>query len=135
MSTRSAIGYTTPTGSIRSVYCHFDGYIYDGVGEMLATEYQAAYRVAQLVEMGDISSLGRTPFTSTFYGRDRNEPFTETGKYDSLLEYNEAFSDDVDYMYLYTREGWLVKSKEGYYTRLDELLEVETEEMKALAND
>jgi len=123
MSTRSAIGYMTPTGSVRTVYCHFDGYIIDGVGEMLATEYQAAYRVAQLVEMGDISSLGRTPFTTTFYGRDRKETEIETQEYSSVQAFVDNYGDDFEYIYMYGRDGWLVKTEGRDWTRLDSTIE------------
>ena len=73
MSTRSAIGYLTPNGNVRAIYCHWDGYVNNGVGEMLINEWQSAYRVAQLVESGNMSQLGIDIKSSVFYGRDRGE--------------------------------------------------------------
>lgn len=36
MATRSRIGMKMPDGKIKSIYCHLDGYIKDGVGERVA---------------------------------------------------------------------------------------------------
>ena len=57
MGTRSAIGYKTPEGKVRGIYCHYDGYIAHN-GKILQEHYQAAYKVAQLVELGDMSTMG-----------------------------------------------------------------------------
>ena len=46
MSTRSNIGIINEDGSVRVVYCHFDGYLTGGVGEQLVNE---SVRVANLV--------------------------------------------------------------------------------------
>jgi len=125
MSTRSAIGYMTPNGSVRAVYCHFDGYVTNGVGETLVTEWQAAYRVAQLVESGDMSQLGYDLTDCIIYGRDRGETDASTNEFESVLEYIK-FYDDCEYFYLYTRDGWLVQTEAGgRFTRVDTYLQAE----------
>jgi hypothetical protein len=126
MSTRSAIGYLTPEGKVRAIYCHFDGYVTNGVGETLITEWQAAYRVAQLVESGDMSQLGVDLKDSVFYGRDRGESDTDTNEFESILEFSNYYLDGCDYVYLYTRDGWLVQTDERRtFTRVDTYLQAE----------
>jgi hypothetical protein len=84
MSTRSAIIMKTPNG-YAGIYCHFDGYE-DGVGQQLLDHYTDPAKVAALIELGDISSLGervapigphsfdkRENGTTTAYHRDRGE--------------------------------------------------------------
>lgn len=56
MSTRSRIGIEDTDGTIRSVYCHFDGYE-SGVGATLLKAYMDPDKVRALVALGGISSL------------------------------------------------------------------------------
>ena len=131
MSTRSAIGYLTPNGNVRAIYCHWDGGVLNGVGETLITEWQAAYRVAQLVESGDMSKLGVDLKDSVFYGRDRGESDTDTNEFESILEFSSSYLgdgeyNDCEYVYLYTRDGWLVQTeKRKTFTRVDTYLVAE----------
>lgn len=57
MSTRSRIGMKMPDGTIKSIYCHWNGYP-EGVGKTLEKYYQDPKKVEKLLELGDISSLG-----------------------------------------------------------------------------
>lgn len=57
MATRSRIGMEMPDGKIKSIYCHWDGYP-EGVGETLEKHYQDPKKIEELLELGDISSLG-----------------------------------------------------------------------------
>ena len=114
MATRSNIGYILPNGNVRSIYAHWDGYPAHN-GRILFENYTAAYKIAQLIEMGDVSSLGaeigrKHSFDArdgeenwtTFYGRDRGE----TG-----IEPVEVAVDDMrqnDYAYLWNGTEWLV---------------------------
>ena len=87
MATRSTIGMLLEDGeTIRSVYCHWDGYP-EGVGAVLKAFYTDEEKIDRLLSMGDISSLDqqigspteRNPFDdrtegiTCFYGRDRGE--------------------------------------------------------------
>ena len=127
MSTRSAIGYLTPNGNVRAIYCHWDGYVNNGVGEMLINEWQSAYRVAQLVESGNMSQLGIDIKSSVFYGRDRGEKCdVSTEEFESLIEFSSSYLGDCEYVYLYTRDGWLVQTEERKtFTRVDTYLQAE----------
>jgi hypothetical protein len=83
MATRSTIAVRLEDGeTIRSVYCHWDGYP-DGVGAILREHYTNALKIQKLLDIGDISSLredigeqhdfASSSDVTTFYGRDRGE--------------------------------------------------------------
>jgi hypothetical protein len=57
MSTRSTISIQTPEGNIRSIYCHYDGYL-SHVGALLHTYYNTEEKVNTLIDLGSLSSLG-----------------------------------------------------------------------------
>lgn len=117
MSTRSRIGYTLPDGSIKSIYCHWDGYLAHS-GRILSEHYNTLDKVKSLVELGNLSSLGENlGYEHSFglenanyvgciaYGRDRNQANTKPIIHDSLeafLRYREAFN------YLFDRDTWRV---------------------------
>lgn len=61
MSTRCYIGLKNDDNSISSIYCHFDGYIKKGVGQKLLENYKDVSKIKQLLDLGDLSSLGTTP--------------------------------------------------------------------------
>ena len=61
MSTNSLIGVTTEKG-IRCVYCHWDGYP-EYVGALLKEFYTTSTTIFELMNMGDLSSLGTKPIT------------------------------------------------------------------------
>lgn len=56
MATRSAIGYIRPDGSIRAVYCHWDGYP-DHQLPILTEHYNGIRKVQALIKPGSMSSL------------------------------------------------------------------------------
>ena len=83
MATRSTIGMLLEDGqTIRSVYCHWDGYP-EGVGATLKEHYTDLAKIERLLDIGDISSLREeigeqhdfdaVSDVTTFYGRDRGE--------------------------------------------------------------
>ena len=83
MATRSTIGMLLEDGqTIRSVYCHWDGYP-EGVGAVLKEHYTDPAKIEALLDFGDISVLdadfgeqndfdNRTEGVTLFY-RDRGE--------------------------------------------------------------
>ena len=96
MGTRSTIALEFADGTVEQVYCHWDGYL-DHNGRILQEHYSNPFVLRDLIDMGDISSLGKIvgtkhPFSpyegetqkalydaamqagaTTFYGRDRGE--------------------------------------------------------------
>ena len=86
MSTRSRIGMEMPDGSIKSIYCHWDGYP-EGVGATLEKHYKDPKKIEKLLELGDISSLGE------FYNEELSNmdwhKFDDPEKRDEILKKTE----------------------------------------------
>ena len=127
MGTRSAIGYKTPEGKIRAKYCHYDGYVAHN-GRVLQESYQEARKIAQLVELGDQSTLGAEIFptdkthsfdtpqegVSVFYGRDRGETNTDAQDFDTVQEFVDYYAGSgCEYFYLSTPNGWIYHDRYG----------------------
>ena len=113
MSTRSRIGIQDENGTIRSIYCHFDGYP-DGVGATLIDHYSNRQKLNMLINLGDISILDENISTmdehsfnnpkkgvTVAYHRDRGEELNPA-RVDSSLE---EFPVSEKYGYVYTLEG------------------------------
>ena len=111
MSTRSYIGKQNKDGSIKYVYCHFDGYINGGVGETLFLFYKDEKKIDQLLELGDLSSVGKTTNSedTCAYSRDRGETL-HIGEAASIEDFGRQATDNVfiDYVYLYKDGEWVV---------------------------
>ena len=121
MGTPAAIIEKTKTG-YRGIYCHNDGDI-GWVGTILAEDYTAPKKVTALLDLGDISSLGRNvnPITSTHsfdnpegtvtvaYCRDRGEEDTEA----TIGSTIEEIAEIIDHQYLYVFENgkWTVDGR------------------------
>lgn len=56
MATRSLIGSIQNNGTVKTIYCHWDGYPGHN-GEMLLNHYNTPSKVEELIEQGDLSSL------------------------------------------------------------------------------
>ena len=151
MGTRSAIGYKTGEGKIRAKYSHYDGYV-AGVGKTLVEHYQAARKIAQMVELGDQSFLAEEIFPkgehsfnapeegcTVFYGRDRGEEGVDAKEFDTVQEFVEYYDGcGCEYFYLHTAAGWIVsngnKDANGFpiFDTLDEQVEVEVARLKKM---
>jgi hypothetical protein len=126
MATRSAIGFVEYDGSVTGIYCHWDGYL-EGVGATLVSYYNDLYKVLDLLDQGDISSLRpeigeQHPFSphgvdmpsakyeelygnmTTFYSRDRGEN-CPAQDFDNAVEFVQNYSD-CDYFYLFDGHEW-----------------------------
>jgi len=120
MATRSRIAIEDQDGTVRSIYCHWDGYPeYNGV--VLQESYQTREKVEQLIALGSISSLkplANPPegATHTFnnpledvtvaFCRDRGEELS-IKSHKNVKEFSE--SDIEEYGYVFTAaEGWLL---------------------------
>ena len=153
MGTRSAIGYKTAEGKVRAKYSHYDGYV-AGVGKTLIEHYQAARKIAQMVELGDQSFLAAEIFpkgehsfetpeegVTVFYGRDRGEDGVEAKEFDTVEDFVEYYaSAGCEYFYLHTAAGWIVHDRYGVgrdangfpiFDTLDEQVEIQVARLKA----
>jgi hypothetical protein len=119
MSTRAAIGVQQEDGSIKAIYCHWDGYP-DGAGLMLETFYGNPDDANKLIAMGHVSMIGATigkkvEFGSyqgggqcVFFGRDREESFQEAEIFLSLEDFKNALDSwGVQYAYFMETDHWV----------------------------
>ena len=124
MSTRSAIGMVTWDGRIKAVYCHFDGYIDGGVGEMLLTRYKDIFKVNQLIDGGGMSVLGPTIKETKYYagveGIEGNEPKLFDTKDEMVSYYKDSW---CEYFYLFENDHWRV-TQNRYWKLLKEKVNV-----------
>ena len=113
MATRSYIGVRNTDASVDYIYCHFDGYP-EHNGAILREHYSNINRVNELLNLGDLSVLGkfigekmdfnkRVQDTCLAYGRDRGE--SNVDKKNS--EYDKLITDQsVDYVYIFDSDYW-----------------------------
>jgi hypothetical protein len=101
MATRSLIGIKLGD-YIKTIYCHWDGYP-EGVGQTLVDHYSTPAAITELMELGDVSSLGTSIAKCTAYHRDRKEPYgmVEARDVDPNELVNVGCDYGVDYVYVY----------------------------------
>lgn len=142
MATRSTIAMEYADGTVGQVYCHWDGYL-EHNGMILYKHYVDPFKTRDLLDQGDISSLGvvvgdKHPFSpfgaddsdkaahdaakeagaTTFYGRDRGETGIEQKMFKDFADYEKNFQHE-EYAYILRKDGnWYVKQ----YDRPFELL-------------
>ena len=58
MGTRSTIALEFADSTVQQIYCHWDGYL-EHNGAILAEHYSDPFKLRDLIDLGDISSLGR----------------------------------------------------------------------------
>ena len=149
MATRSTIALEFADGTVQQVYCHWDGYL-DHNGKILFEHYKDPFKLRDLIDLGDISSLGInigrkhafSPFegdkadheaamaegATTFYGRDRGETGIEAKKFADFEDY-KANHRYEEYEYILRTDGnWYVSKYDGPYTLLAAALETVKEE-------
>lgn len=117
MGTNSSIAILKKDGTVSAVTCHYDGNLAEN-GMMLLRHYQDAKKIKQLMELGELRSLGsevdiplgkvhnfsnRLPNVCLFYGRDTHEDATECANYSSLEDYLKN-GDLREYNYLFNEK-------------------------------
>ena len=104
MSTRSIIAIEQEDKKIKSVYCHYDGYL-EGVGAILENNYSDYEQINKLLKCS-MSSLGTTPEQTRYYN--------ENNEHDKPVVYNNefCFMNDfkadifIEYIYLFKNGSW-----------------------------
>ena len=115
MATRSTIAIEYADGTVGQIYAHWDGYL-EHNGKILFEHYQDPFKVRDLIDLGDVSSLGANlgekhdfderynPETladtrCTFYGRDRGETGCEARMFKNYADYRDnAQSEEYNYI-------------------------------------
>jgi hypothetical protein len=147
MATRSTIALEFADGTIGQVYCHWDGYLaYNG--EILLASYTDPYKLRELIDHGDLSSLGAdigekhefsNPHTygtpefniwneekrgvCTFYIRDRSEEGCEARYFNDYDEHFLVDGQEEEYDYILRTDGnWYVSDHGGDFVLLTEAI-------------
>ena len=149
MGTRSTIALEFADGTVEQVYCHWDGYLaYNG--KMLLEHYSDPFKLRDLIDLGDISSLKPTIGTkhafsqfevpmdgeaydklygdmTTFYGRDRGETGVDSKKFVDFQDYLVRHQYE-EYEYILRKDGnWYVKQHDNEFELLVPALAKEEE--------
>jgi hypothetical protein len=142
MSTRSEIAIEMEDKSIKSIYCHSDGYL-EHNGVLLNRHYGSYDLALSIINENDCSILGETIEKSRFYNTWRDED-TKAREFHNEYHFMTEFGDDIfaEYIYLFKDDKWyvselkFVKDDEykdnyhhciGYHTKftlLEDLLEL-----------
>ena len=99
MGTGSTIALEFADGTVEQVYCHWDGYL-EHNGKILAEHYSDPFKLRELIDLGDMSSLGERIGTQhafdkapqgecTFYLRDRKESGCGAKKFKDFADYKD----------------------------------------------
>jgi len=57
MGTRSTIALEFADSTVQQIYCHWDGYL-EHNGKILQEHYSDPFKLRDLIDLGDMSSLG-----------------------------------------------------------------------------
>jgi hypothetical protein len=100
MGTRSTIALEFADGTVEQVYCHWDGYL-EHNGKILFEHYSDPFKLRDLIDQGDISSLGREigkkhPFSPAYNETDAAKKAAVQAAYDAASE--------AGYTTFYTRD-------------------------------
>ena len=122
MLTNASITYRYANGSFAQIYVHFDGYL-DHTGKMLNTHYTDPAKVAKLIKLGSLSSIGPEIGTKhdfeeriieecNAYGRDRGERCQSAELFKNFEEFVDE-GDHQQYNYLFQDGSWYVANSFG----------------------
>ena len=126
MGTRSTIALEFADGTVEQVYCHWDGYL-SGVGAELVSDYSDPFALRELIDGGDMSSIG--------------SPYTERGEELCVRKFRDfndyaANGQDEEYDYILRcvdgKAVWFVRcyATEGKFVTFAEAREAEQAEME-----
>jgi hypothetical protein len=99
MATRSTIALEFADGTVHQVYSHWDGYL-DHNGRILQNHYLDPFKLRDLIDMGDLSSLGaeigdKRPFNNPHsYGTPQYDAFNVQYK-NQCLFFTRDRGDDL----------------------------------------
>ena len=128
MGTRSTIALEFADSTVQQIYCHWDGYL-EHNGQILQKHYSDPFKLRDLIDLGDMSSLGERIGTQhafdkapegecTFYLRDRKEQGCKAKSFVDFQHYlvNHQYQE---YEYILRKDGnWYVKQHDNEYELL-----------------
>ena len=132
MGTRSTIALEFADGIVEQVYCHWDGYL-EHNGRILQEHYSNPFVLRDLIDLGDMSSLGERIGTQhafdkapegecTFYLRDRKEQGCKAKSFVDFQDYL-AHHQYEEYEYILRKDGhWYVQAHDDAFVMLKSAL-------------
>lgn len=116
MATRSIIAYLENNEIYHAIYCHWDGYLSNN-GRILKHYYNTEDKVRELIQQGDLKSLGNTIEETDSY-RSHGHSETEARQFSSI---HEIVDDNPSCEWVYIYEGlakkWRVVGTRDYENR------------------
>jgi len=100
MGTRSTIAIEFADNSVSQVYCHWDGYL-ENNGKILQEHYMDPFKVRDLIDLGDFSSLRETVAETRdgAYAHSRGETGCDANRYMNIDEYFDCCQqEEYDYI-------------------------------------
>lgn len=96
MATRSTIALEYADGTVGQIYCHWDGYL-EHNGKILLEQYKDPFKVRDMLDCGDMSSLDSDVSGCAFYA-DRGEDCPQR-MFRNFAEYKrEAAREEFNYI-------------------------------------
>lgn len=115
MGTRSTIALEYADGQVGQIYCHWDGYL-EHNGKILLNDYTNPFKVQELLDNGDTSTLDSAVSGCEFY-KNRGEDCPQR-MYKDFADYRKNGQFE-EYNYILRRDGkWYVE----FYGEFDGLL-------------
>lgn len=116
MGTHAFIGKKLPDGKVKYIEVHYDGY-FSWTGRILRTFYRTEKRIDALLELGNLSSIGKTPYGKNLMPPDGLDQIhcrayiRDLGHKDKeflpqTASNKEEFFNDADIAYLYEDSKW-----------------------------
>ena len=121
MATRSMIYKEQQDGTLKGIYCHWDGYL-EHNGAILLEHYSEPDKLEKLLALGDISSLNeelegtKDKIGTIAYHRDFGEGLNPNDiiTLEEQTQGEHLFDKGVDYIYIQDKNGvWYVNLKDG----------------------
>jgi hypothetical protein len=107
MATRSTIALEFADGTVQQVYCHWDGYLAHN-GEILAKHYSDPFKLRDLIDQGDVSSLGtvvgKTHSFSPFHVKNSELSDEENARIEAELKASYEAAREAGYTTFYGRD-------------------------------
>lgn len=106
MGTRSTIALEYADGTVGQIYCHWDGYL-EHNGQILLKHYTDPFKVRELLDRGDTSTLDANISGCDFYS-NRGD-YVPQRMYKDFAEYQSQASME-EFNYILRRDGkWYVE--------------------------
>lgn len=117
MATRSTIGIRYEDGTVKAIYCHWDGYP-EGVGAGLSQNYNSKEQAEELLALGGFSSLEDTleQTKAKAYGSEDDKART----FESVTDWVQNFNSGEEYFYLWNPDlnCWTYSDGEAMFVPL-----------------